>query len=969
MKTKKLLSILLALSLVFSLFTGMSLTASAAGYDGTYTFENFNADVYGGGKGVTSATWSVVTEDETYLKFTHDTWYDLATTPAVLSVCKNGKPAWNDSDKVGFECGKTYKVTMVYKYPVCNVSLTVSTTLLKDGNVDNYDTAYDKEFFVVESWLNNAKDNWQTATMEYEVPDSFDSASTSNFGIVLKSNWYNNNADEFCIKSVTVTPVEETVTVPEDSEGTTGYKGERYTFGGSAMVTGQSWYGYVKGSWIDNGSYVTLNGQWDKNSLGVMPVTKVHQTWNGDPNNQIGFVRGKSYEITMDYRANITSDDFGTNKDVTYTVGLAMLENGRGDSYDSDRAIPLVTIDSSTENPTDWKTYTGTFTVPEDYTADCTTSNFGIYFVCSTTKGVDFHLKSVRITESKMTTDFSNYTSLSIATDGNACLSSASSTVVTPSVVEDSENKYIKLSKTALYTGTNPYGGGFGIVVNQAAAASWGEDSTPLANSYILENGETYYITLKYKLSITDDTVDTLPVTMLHSGWKNTAAGSLSNSGITNSDNTLEATDTWRTVTFKATMNELASDNWNSFGLGFYDDAVKDINFELCLDKVVITTCKYIEGDVNDDGSVDILDLVRQKKFTADTVGAVEINETVADIDNDGSVSATDLAELRKILLGVQKKNLTDSDTAESFKNDGYSLVWNDEFDGDSIDGSLWNTRDLTSTLSNAVYTTSEVGQYVGGGNLNMSIIQYKDNSGNIKYSIPSAVTTADTMAFRYGYLEMRAKMSFKCGAWLSFWMQGLTPLAEKNDAVTVKALNGCLPEVDIFEVHNGAGSGKVTPNLHLWKYIAAQGNIAAYNQHVQAPVPSSGASTYTFSELQNLSNEYHTYGFLWTPEVMTMYVDGTAYVSYDLTKALWDGLGSTLKGEEDTSTSDLTETAFHSPMDIILGCGISTSENASWLTDADMINDSTYETLNYNVDYIRLYQNKDIQNTKLYTK
>lgn len=967
MKTKKLLSILLALSLVFSLFTGMSLTASAAGYDGT-KFE-YN--------------WNDVWVDALAPLNNRGNYYSFETN-AGLDVVPGGEQNINDAGHViavsdsagtvnGVIAGATYTITVEYAMPLYpDKQIDVNCCLLIDGKATS---KYDGFSPIIGS-VTSETTTLVTISTDVTVPSNYAHGSTSNFGITFSQPWNDGWVDnynfKFQLKSVTVTPVEEAVTVPEDSEGTTGYKGERYTFGGSAMVT-ESWYDYVKGSWIDKGSYVELNGLWNENSLGVMPVTKVHQTWNEDPNNQIGFVRGKSYEITMDYRAEIPDGGFGKNNDVTYTVGLAMLENGKGESYNSNRAIPLVTIDSSTENPTDWKTYTGTFTVPEDYTADCTTSNFGIYFVCSTTKGVFFDLKSVRITESKMTTDFSNYTSSSIATNGNACLSSASSKVVTPSLVEDSGNKYIKLSKNGSYSNDNndnndnPYGKGFGIVVNQAAAASWSEDSSPLANSYILENGETYYITLKYKLSI-DDTVDTLPVTMLHSGWKNTAAGSLSNSGITNSDNTLEATDTWRTVTFKATMNELASDNWNSFGLGFYNDTVKDINFELCLDKVVITTCKYFEGDVNDDGSVDILDLVRQKKFTADTVGAVEINETVADIDDDGSVSATDLAELRKILVGVQK-NLTDSDTAMSFMNDGYSLVWNDEFDGDSIDGSLWNTRDLTSTLSNAVYTTSEVGQYVGGGNLNMSIIRYKDNSGNIKYSIPSAVTTADTMAFQYGYLEMRAKMSFKGGAWLSFWLQGLTPLAEKNDAVTVNALNGCLPEVDIFEVHNGAGSGKVTPNLHLWKYIAAQGNTAAYNQHVQSPAPSSGASTYTFSELQNLSNEYHTYGFLWTPEVMTMYVDGEAYVSYDLTKALWDDLGSTLKGEEDTSTSGLSETAFHSPMDIILGCGISTSENASWLTDDDMINDSTYETLNYNVDYIRLYQNKDIQNTKLYTK
>lgn len=56
-----------------------------------------------------------------------------------------------------------------------------------------------------------------------------------------------------------------------------------------------------------------------------------------------------------------------------------------------------------------------------------------------------------------------------------------------------------------------------------------------------------------------------------------------------------------------------------------------------------------INGDVNDDGKVDILDLVRLKKYIVDN--KVEIFEDAADLDGNGLYNSVDLTDLRKILL------------------------------------------------------------------------------------------------------------------------------------------------------------------------------------------------------------------------------------------------------------------------------------------------------------------------------
>lgn len=57
-------------------------------------------------------------------------------------------------------------------------------------------------------------------------------------------------------------------------------------------------------------------------------------------------------------------------------------------------------------------------------------------------------------------------------------------------------------------------------------------------------------------------------------------------------------------------------------------------------------------GDVNDDGAVNILDLVRLKKYIA-KIPNVNINKSAADLNGDGEYNADDLAGLRFLLLNM----------------------------------------------------------------------------------------------------------------------------------------------------------------------------------------------------------------------------------------------------------------------------------------------------------------------------
>ena len=59
-----------------------------------------------------------------------------------------------------------------------------------------------------------------------------------------------------------------------------------------------------------------------------------------------------------------------------------------------------------------------------------------------------------------------------------------------------------------------------------------------------------------------------------------------------------------------------------------------------------------VREDINGDGVIDVRDLVRLKKYTAE-IGGTKIVEYNSDLNGDGKYNAEDLAELRIMLLNM----------------------------------------------------------------------------------------------------------------------------------------------------------------------------------------------------------------------------------------------------------------------------------------------------------------------------
>lgn len=80
-------------------------------------------------------------------------------------------------------------------------------------------------------------------------------------------------------------------------------------------------------------------------------------------------------------------------------------------------------------------------------------------------------------------------------------------------------------------------------------------------------------------------------------------------------------------------------------------DDVRLYNIAVGTEQLAAIRKESANGDINNDGKINILDLIRLKKHTAANKTPLEIPR--ADLDSDGKISAVDLSVLKKFLLNA----------------------------------------------------------------------------------------------------------------------------------------------------------------------------------------------------------------------------------------------------------------------------------------------------------------------------
>ena len=253
----------------------------------------------------------------------------------------------------------------------------------------------------------------------------------------------------------------------------------------------------------------------------------------------------------------------------------------------------------------------------------------------------------------------------------------------------------------------------------------------------------------------------------------------------------------------------------------------------------------------------------------------------------------------------------------------GRRLIWHDEFTAPQIDWEKWGMIH-SMNCKNRIYDNSEKHIRIEDNNLHMQIHRCGDS-----YSHSEGIATRYNMNFKYGYLEMRAKIPYRHCAWPGFWMLGNTPF--HNDNI------GWFAEIDIFEVFSN--KNRVSPNLHKWGKAG----------HEMLPgVENNMERAYEFKDYENLNDEYHNYGFLWDEHEMSFWIDDYCYF-----KSVIDDKASFVSERYPTTEG------FHEFMYVILNNDMFTKES-EWLPEGFAATPEDPMPIDYRVDWIRLYQNPD---------
>lgn len=180
---------------------------------------------------------------------------------------------------------------------------------------------------------------------------------------------------------------------------------------------------------------------------------------------------------------------------------------------------------------------------------------------------------------------------------------------------------------------------------------------------------------------------------------------------------------------------------------------------------------------------------------------------------------------------------------------DGYSLVWNDEFDGTEL------SSDWTFEVAGPGFVNNELQNYVKGNDVaevsngTLKINLYKD--GN---DIKSArIYAKRNQGWKYGYIEASIKLLEGKGTWPAFWMMPVNFTSWPGDG-----------EIDIME-SVGYDPNVVVSTIHCNKYNNGGTAIESARTSV--------ATAYS---------EFHKYALEWTADKMVFYVDGKQLLTYN---------------------------------------------------------------------------------------
>jgi beta-glucanase (GH16 family) len=197
-------------------------------------------------------------------------------------------------------------------------------------------------------------------------------------------------------------------------------------------------------------------------------------------------------------------------------------------------------------------------------------------------------------------------------------------------------------------------------------------------------------------------------------------------------------------------------------------------------------------------------------------------------------------------------------------------LVWADEFnDTGAIDGSKWHHQTQLpngdSWYNGEIqhYTDREENSFMSDGSLFVKAIKESYTNQGVTKQYTSARLNSK-FAFTYGRVEIKAILPYGVGPWPAMWSLGKNIIepggywSNTNGTVNWPACG----EIDIME-HWGNNQDYVSSALHTPSSYGNTMNVGGRN-------------------IPGVSNEYHIYEMIWSPEKIVFKVDDIIHYVYE---------------------------------------------------------------------------------------
>ncbi len=218
-------------------------------------------------------------------------------------------------------------------------------------------------------------------------------------------------------------------------------------------------------------------------------------------------------------------------------------------------------------------------------------------------------------------------------------------------------------------------------------------------------------------------------------------------------------------------------------------------------------------------------------------------------------------------------------------QKEAYRLVWEDNFEGTTLNAAYWNVDDNARGGGNAemqYYTPRNVSieRHPVSGESCLVLSARREDYGN-RPATSARLNTQDKVLVHYGKVEARIAFPYTAdGLWPAFWMLGnnLATDLGNDDAVDqqadVLAEQGRVVwpkcgEIDIVEMGHKDGIEKGLQDRYFngaahWGEAFNNGKYPNRAGVCEAPYAVQG--------------DFHTFTLLWTPDTLAMYLDQDLY-------------------------------------------------------------------------------------------